>query len=96
MTDTRTPEQQAADEAIRTAIQNALAVYGWSGDGVLVDYAVVTASQRFADDGSTLTSYARLMTNGAVPHYRIIGLLDVHLTELRIDAANDDEETGEN
>lgn len=90
MTDPRSLEQRAADDALRQAIQDTLAAYGW-GEGILTDWIVVTASQRFDDDGHAVTSVAKLVDEDIVPHYRLMGLLDQALTELRAEVTTPDD-----
>lgn len=70
----RTAEQLAADDALTEAIRNAMAAHNMEF-GVLTDYVVCVAAQRFDDDGDIRTLYGSLYQDDSMPHYRILGLL---------------------
>ena len=75
----RTDEQIKADEALTTAIQNAVQVYGLNDEGAtLTDFMVLTAMQQITDDGVVRTTHPVLLPDGDIPWYRIYGLLTIH------------------
>ncbi len=79
--DERTPEQVAADEGLRDALVRVRAAYADSGDeqaAVLVDHVAVSAFSNA--DGETV--YYLALTDGAIPHYRAVGLLEMGRTLL--------------
>ena len=81
MTDARL---KAADEALDEAIHEALAARGYNV-GVIVDRFVAVALQHFDDDGDSVSSIARVVPGEKIPHYRMLGMLDVLATRLRAD-----------
>lgn len=72
----RTPEQVDADNELTAAIEKALASRDFT-PGLLTDYVVVVASQRFDADGDMRTEYGSLYREDGLPHYRVMGLLQV-------------------
>lgn len=74
LTVARTAEQLAADDALTEAIRAAMAAHDMEF-GVLTDYVVCAAAQRFDDEGGIRTLYGSLYMDDSMPHYRIIGLL---------------------
>jgi len=53
-------------------------------DGILTEWVVVTATQRYDEDGVALTQVCTLLPHGGqVPHHRLMGLLDYALTLTR-------------
>jgi hypothetical protein len=72
--DDRTQEQREADDALTEAITNAMAAYDFDA-GLLTDYVVAVAGQKFDDNGDMAITYGNLYRDNAMPHYRVIGLL---------------------
>jgi hypothetical protein len=79
MTNVKTKEQIDADTRLSDAIQNAFTVYGISDDGfTLIDFVILTATQKLEDDGTIYTGHPVLMRDGDLPWYRILGLIEIH------------------
>jgi hypothetical protein len=72
--DDRTQEQCDADDALTEAITAAMAAYGFDA-GLLTDYVVSVAGQKFDDNGDMAVTYGNLYRDNSIPHYRILGLL---------------------
>lgn len=49
-------------------------------EGVLTEWVVVTATERFDDDGTKLTQICTLLPADHVPYHRVMGLLDYALS----------------
>jgi hypothetical protein len=80
----RTPEQQAADNALTAAIESVWAAYDDDPDrGVLMDYMVVAARAGFGEDGDRWTSVGAFTREDSVPIHVQIGLLEYRLARLR-------------
>lgn len=79
----RTAEQIAADDALTVAIQRATDAYFGAAPRLLTDYVVLTAEQGIDEEGDGETAIGWLIRDNEVPHYRIIGLLDMALTRHR-------------
>jgi hypothetical protein len=77
-----TPEQTAATERLDEAIKSSLEALGL-GVGVLTDYVVICAQQRFEDDGTASTGIYHVTSGDGVPYYRLLGLLDYTRIALR-------------
>lgn len=73
---------KAADERLDEAIREALEARGYDV-GVVVDRFVGIALQHFDDDGDSVSSIARIVLGEGIPHYRMLGMLDVLATRLR-------------
>lgn len=78
--ETETPPEEpkkSAEEAIE-ALNQALNDYyvaaGWD-QGILTDSVIVSAQQIFTENGNVNTQ-VYVLPLGAIPHYRIVGLLD--------------------
>lgn len=84
---------KAADEALDDAIREALAARGYDV-GVIVDRFVAVALQHYNDDGVVVSSIARVVPGDEIPHYRMLGMLDVLATRLRRDYMTDDGDDG--
>lgn len=67
-----TPEE--AIESLNKALETYYEVSGWA-DGVLSESVVVSAQQIFTESGHARTQ-VYVLPLGAIPPYRIIGLLD--------------------
>lgn len=72
---TPTPQQNQANEELALAIQNTLTAYGWAGDGILGDYAVVGVQTRLEPDNTRMEAYFCLLSNGDMPTHHLVGLL---------------------
>ncbi|MFJ1827352.1 hypothetical protein [Streptomyces sp. NPDC088178] len=84
-----------AYERLEQAIRDVTHLEGWKG--LVTDWVVVAADQYFADNGRTMTAVGWLLPEGGdrVPHYRLVGLLDVALTACRAGHAPEECEGGE-
>lgn len=82
---------KAADERLDEAIRDALEVRGYNV-GVVVDRFVAVAIQHYDDDGISVSSIARIVPGEDIPHYRMLGMIDVLATRLRRDYMTDDDE----
>lgn len=74
----RTPEQQAADEALTQAIEAVTQAYdpeGAMAGFILGEYVVVSSRQGWDDDGDGITSVGTMFRDGDVPTHRALGLL---------------------
>ncbi|MFF0055692.1 hypothetical protein ACFYRI_15005 [Streptomyces microflavus] len=83
--------KQAAYRKLEAAIEEVCELEGY--EGVPIEWVVVAASQQFDDDGDGITQVGTLLPNGggAVPHHRVMGLLDYVQTRMRAEAARDDD-----
>lgn len=79
---------KAADERLDEAIREALVARGFDV-GVIVDRFVCVALQHYDDDGAVVSSIARVVPGEEIPHYRMLGMLDVLATRLRRDYMTD-------
>jgi hypothetical protein len=77
----RTPEQIAADEALREAIDRVMKVYEMlpegTGPSVLTEYVVITCHQGFEDTGQGNARYNWTIQDDGMPWHRILGLVDM-------------------
>jgi hypothetical protein len=87
----RDPQTKAADERLDEAIRDALEARGYDV-GVIVDRFACVALQHYDDDGDLISSIARVVPGEEIPHYRMLGMLDVLATRLRRDYMTDGEE----
>lgn len=71
-----TPDQRAASEKLGEAIVNLVSLCGDGLQvGVVTDWVVVAAQDKFADDGERITSYNTLFSNGSLPDHIARGLM---------------------
>jgi hypothetical protein len=84
------PELKAAYRQLEAAIQGVALLEGFQG--VLTEWVLVVASQRYDADGDGITQVGTLVPDGGghVPYHRVIGLLDYALTRSRAEIARDD------
>lgn len=87
MSDERTPEQKAADEAVRAALEQHEAAYRPDHTGmtssVLVDFVTIAAMRGFMDDGSDGSRIVIGTPNsGDSPAYMLVGLLELAKAEI--------------
>lgn len=81
MDSVRTEDQKKADESLEAAINDCMRVYGMPDDGeVISDFVVLCATNTLHKDGVVQTNYPILLAGGDIPWYRILGLLETHLT----------------
>lgn len=82
-------EKKAAYRKLEEAIHTVAEVEGFQG--VLIEWVVVAASQRYDEDGDGITQVGTLVPDGggAVPWHRMMGLLDYALTRCRKVVADD-------
>lgn len=85
------PAVRAADRALDAAIQQSLHARGYDV-GVVVDAFAVVALQHYDDDGDLVSSIARIVPGDQIPHYRMLGMLDVLVTRLRRDYQTDSDD----
>ncbi|MER6844797.1 DUF7213 family protein [Streptomyces platensis] len=85
------PELKAAYQRLEEAIDEVTRLEGF--EGVLVEWVIVAAAQRYDDDGDGITQVGVLVPDGGghVPYHRTMGLLDYALTRQRAEVARDDE-----
>ncbi len=83
----RTPEQVAADEAVRDAVIAQLRAYGWDEGGVLTDFVVLGNMTMFGDAGEPISTTFSLHAEEAVPLYRLLGLCEAAAAHYRADLA---------
>lgn len=79
----RTPEQRTADDALTSAVEQAMTAEGWT-DGLLTDYVVLAVRHCYDDDGGSTTQHVSLYRDGSMPSYRALGL--VHATRLQLES----------
>ncbi|MGW2170401.1 hypothetical protein ACWC1C_07695 [Streptomyces sp. NPDC001705] len=84
-------ELKAAYQRLETAIDEVARLESF--EGVMTDWIVVCASQRYDNDGDGLSQVGTLLPEGGghVPYHRSMGLLDYALTRMRAEIARDDE-----
>lgn len=84
-------EKKAAYRKLEEAIHAVADVEGFQG--VLIEWVVVAASQRYDGDGG-VTQVGTMLPNGGggVPFHRLMGLLDYALTRCRKEVASDDDD----
>lgn len=74
----RTDAQVKADEALATAIQDALSAYGFLDNGEMVtEFLVLNVTQKLVDD-NIVTSHPVLMKDGDMPWFKIMGIMTIH------------------
>ncbi len=76
----RTQEQIDADEALAIAIARCLGAYQpeEGNQFTLANYVVLTTMQQMTSDGIVITQYPMFMSNGDMPWYQILGLLEIN------------------
>lgn len=85
-------EKKAAYRKLEEAIHEVADAEGF--EGVLTEWVVVAASQRYDEDGDGITQVGTLLPDGGgtVAYHRLMGLLDYALTRCRKVVADDAEE----
>ncbi|WP_405461704.1 hypothetical protein OG786_29550 [Streptomyces sp. NBC_00101] len=81
----------AAYRQLEAAVEEVCRLEGY--EGVLTEWVVIAASQRFDEDGDGITQVGYLLPSGggAVPHHRVMGLLDYVQARMRAEVARDDD-----
>jgi hypothetical protein len=73
------------------AIEHVITAYYDSDEAwLLSEYVVLTAQQRFDDNGDSVTAVGTILRDGDVPLHRALGLVDYVATRLRMHAVDDD------
>lgn len=81
-----TAERRAVYQRLEDAVQACARFEGASG--VITDWTVVYATQRYGDGGQSLSQVGRLTPGGTgAPYHRVMGLLDYALTRCRAEVA---------
>lgn len=85
------PDLKAAYQRLAAAVEEVARLE--EAEGVLTEWVVVYATQRFDDDGDGLTQIGTILpdSGGSVPYHRMMGLLDYALTRCRAEVARDDD-----
>ena len=82
---TRTSEQVAADDALTAAIEGVLVANDILDSGEMVlEYAVVAATQKMIEDGDVSNSYVLVVRDGKVASTRVCGLLDTASFDIKM------------
>ncbi|MFJ3278486.1 hypothetical protein [Streptomyces halstedii] len=83
-------QEKAAYQRLEAAVEEVCRLEGY--EGVLTEWVVIAASQRFDEDGDGITQVGTLLPGGggAIPHHRVMGLLDFIQARMRAEAACDD------
>ncbi len=79
-------DERAAYQRLEDAIRDVAALK--HAEGILTDWVVVGAFQRYEDD-THLTQILRLTPPSAVPYHRVMGLLDYATTLYRHEISED-------
>lgn len=84
MSDSRTAEQRAADEALTAAIEATLRAYSDSETPmVLTDYIVVSSERSWDEDGDPMTAIGTIHRDGDIPIHVCLGLAEYAATRYR-------------
>jgi hypothetical protein len=85
------PELKDAYQRLSQAVEDVSQLEG--SEGVLTEWVIVTAWQRYDNDGDGITQVVTLLPDGGggVPYHRMMGLLDYALTRCRAEIFKDDE-----
>lgn len=80
---TQPPDLKAAYERLAAAIEEVARLE--DAEGVITEWVVVYATQRYDADGDGLTQIGTLVPGGGgdLPYHRLMGLLDYALTRCR-------------
>jgi hypothetical protein len=80
MTDIKNSEQINADEALTRAVEGCLKAYmpEHASAYTLTDFVVLTSLQQITSEGVVVTRHPMFMSNGDLPWYRVLGLIDIH------------------
>ncbi|RSR98032.1 hypothetical protein EF913_28290 [Streptomyces sp. WAC04189] len=84
-------ELKAAYQRLDTAINEVARLETF--EGVMTEWIVVVACQRYDAEGDGITQVGTLVPDGGghVPYHRSMGLLDYVLTRMRAEVARDDD-----
>ncbi|MDX3183479.1 hypothetical protein PV334_19735 [Streptomyces sp. ME02-7008A-1] len=83
-------QEKAAYQRLEAAVEEVCRLEGYQG--VLTEWVVIAASQRYDEDGDGITQVGTLLPSGggAIPHHRVMGLLDYVQTRMRAVDRTDD------
>jgi hypothetical protein len=91
--ESRNKAQVEADDALTLAMENCIKAYmpEYASAYTLTDFVVLTALQRLDESGIVVTQHPMFMSNGDIPWYRILGLIEIHSLKARkeISVGND-------
>jgi hypothetical protein len=84
-------EKKAAYQRLADAIETVARLE--EAEGVLTEWVIVYATQRYDEDGDGITQIGTILPDGGggVPYHRLMGLLDYALTRCRAEVARDDD-----
>lgn len=85
------PELKPAYQRLADAIEEVARLE--DAEGVLTEWVIVYATQRYDEDGDGISQVGTLLPDGGghVPYHRMMGLLDYALTRCRAEVARDDD-----
>lgn len=85
------PELKPAYQRLADAIEEVARLE--DAEGVLTEWVIVYATQRYDEDGDGISQVGTLLPDGGghVPYHRMMGLLDYALTRCRAEVAHDDD-----
>ncbi|MGW7359453.1 hypothetical protein ACWGI0_23175 [Streptomyces sp. NPDC054802] len=88
------PELKTAYERLEIALRDVCLLEEF--EGVMTEWIVVAAYQRFDDDGDGLTQIGTIVPSGSgqTPYHRLMGLLDYALTRMRAEISRADDAAG--
>lgn len=71
-----TPEQKAANDRLHEAVVDMIGTVGnGMEDGLVTDWVIVAAQEKFDDEGDRVTSYNMVYRDGSLPTHITTGLL---------------------
>lgn len=78
----RTPEQKAADEKLRAAIDETMRAYfPQIGPAIITDFIVICGVQEM-DSGDYISSTIHLLPEGSLPGWKALGLVEMAKSSL--------------
>lgn len=85
------PDLKPAYQRLADAIEEVARLE--DAEGVLTEWVIVYATQRYDEDGDGISQVGTLLPDGGghVPYHRMMGLLDYALTRCRAEVARDDD-----
>lgn len=84
-----TPELAAAYDRLEAAVKDVASKAGY--EGLVTDWVCLAAVQTFDEQGEGWCSVARLLPDGRIPYYRVLGLVDYAHAGLRSQIREADE-----
>jgi hypothetical protein len=88
VSDTRTPEQREADDALDAAIRRVIELGDDYSGELLTDWAVVYCCLHSTEDDRH--AYGACYPGGSLAGYRVLGLLDLAAHQIRTGSWDDD------